>query len=52
MYQATGLQDNGLAVTIKANSKIVNFLDVTFDLNTGYLQTIHEGKWQPNVCSL
>ena len=28
-------QDNGLACTIEANSKIVNFLDVTFDLNTG-----------------
>jgi hypothetical protein len=28
-------QDNGLAVTIEANSKIVNFLDVTFDLNSG-----------------
>ena len=28
-------QDIGLAVTIEANSKIVNFLDVTFDLNTG-----------------
>ena len=28
-------KDIGLAVTIEANSKIVNFLDVTFDLNTG-----------------
>ena len=28
-------QDNGLSVTIEANSKIVNFLDLTFDLTTG-----------------
>ena len=28
-------QNNNLAVTIEANSKIVNFLDVTFDLNKG-----------------
>ena len=28
-------QEIGLAVTIEANAKIVNFLDVTFDLNTG-----------------
>ena len=26
---------NGLQITIEANHKIVNFLDVTFDLNTG-----------------
>ena len=28
-------QDNGLAVIIEANSKAVNFLNVTFDLNSG-----------------
>ena len=27
-------KDNNLAVTIEANAKVVNFLDVTFDLNT------------------
>jgi hypothetical protein len=26
---------NGLQVTIEANAKIVNFLDITLDLNTG-----------------
>ena len=31
---------NELKITIKANKKVVNFLDVTFDLNTG--------KFKPN----
>ena len=28
-------KDNELSITIEANLKVVNFLDVTFDLNTG-----------------
>ena len=28
-------QDNELRITIEANKKVVNFLDVTFDLNSG-----------------
>ena len=28
-------EDNGLKVTAEVNMKVVNFLDVTFDLNTG-----------------
>ena len=28
-------EDNGLAVTIEANSKVVDFLDITLNLNTG-----------------
>ena len=28
-------KDNGLSITIQANLKVVNFLDVTLDLNTG-----------------
>ena len=28
-------EENQLAVTIEANAKVVNFLDVTLDLNTG-----------------
>ena len=28
-------QENDLRITIEANKKVVNFLDVTLDLNTG-----------------
>ena len=28
-------EDNGLKVTAEVNKKVVDFLDVTFDLNTG-----------------
>ena len=37
-------KDNGLKITIDANKKIVNFLDVTLDLNKG----THEPYLKPN----
>ena len=40
-------QNNGLAVTIEANSKIVNFLDVTFDLNTGIFKPYMKDNDKP-----
>ena len=40
-------QNNGLAVTIEANSKIVNFLDVTFNLNTGIFKPYMKDNDKP-----
>ena len=30
--------DNGLRITVEANAKVINYLDVTLDLNTGQYQ--------------
>ena len=38
------LEENELSITIEANLKVVNFLDVTFDLNTG----LYEPYNKPN----
>ena len=40
-------QQNDLKVTTEANSKIVNFLDVTFDLNTGLYRPYMKENDQP-----
>ena len=52
--------DNGLRITVEANAKVINYLDVTLDLNTGQYQPYnkpgntpsyihHESNHPPNI---
>ena len=42
---------NGLKVTIEANTKIVNFLDITLDLNTGIFKPFMKENDVPTYVS-
>ena len=43
----TSYLNNGLQVTIQANQKVVNLLDVTFDLNAGLYKPFMKDNDQP-----